>query len=280
MKPAAVQALRRTLAADRPAFGLWVTLDSPSVTEMAVALGLDWVVVDAEHGHLDWKHVAEHLRAAVRSDTVALVRIAELNAGLIKRALDVGADGVVIPWVESAEQLARAVSYCRYPPEGVRGIGAERATAWGQALAEHAGTANEHVLVVPIIETVRGAAAVSEMCAVPGVDLFWFGPADFSASAGHRGQWEGPGVADEIVRLKDVLRRAGKACGVMATSDADVRRRLDQGFRLIGLGADAGLLIRALRTSLSAVGRERVMRADLAVTQSGPLAPRAEAPAR
>jgi phosphoglycerate dehydrogenase-like enzyme/2-keto-3-deoxy-L-rhamnonate aldolase RhmA len=197
------------------------------------------------------------------------VRIAELNGGLIKRALDVGADGVVVPWVESAEQLARAVSFARYPPEGVRGIGAERATAWGQALAEHAGTANEHVLVVPIIETVRGAAAVPAMCEVPGVELFWFGPADFSASAGFRGQWEGPGVADEILQLKDVLRRAGKACGVMATGDADVRRRIDQGFRAIGLGADAGLLIRALRTSLAAVGRDRVMRADLEAPRMG-----------
>ena len=74
MKTAACQALRRTLAADRPAFGLWVTLDSPAVTEMAVALGLDWVVIDAEHGHLDWKEIAEHIRATVRSDTVALVR--------------------------------------------------------------------------------------------------------------------------------------------------------------------------------------------------------------
>src|SRR5215510_6655950 len=120
MKPAAIQALRRTLAADRPAFGLWVTLESPSITEMAVALGLDWVVIDAEHGHFDWKDITNHLRAAVRSDTVALVRVAELNGGLIKRALDVGADGVVIPWVESAEQLERAVSYVRYPPEGLR----------------------------------------------------------------------------------------------------------------------------------------------------------------
>src|SRR5213595_1328722 len=122
MKTSAIRSLRRKLAADQPTIGLWVTLESPSITEMAVALGLDWVVIDAEHGSLDWKDITEHLRAAVRSETVALVRIAELNGGLIKRALDVGADGVVVPWVESAEQLARAVSYARYPPEGVRGI--------------------------------------------------------------------------------------------------------------------------------------------------------------
>src|SRR5882672_2189622 len=77
MKTAAIQALRRKLAADKPVFGLWVTLESPSITEMAVALGMDWVVIDAEHGHLDWKEIIEHLRTTARSETVALVRIAE-----------------------------------------------------------------------------------------------------------------------------------------------------------------------------------------------------------
>src|SRR5919198_5597264 len=111
MKPSAVHTLRRKLSADPPAYGLWVTLESSSVTEMAVAAGVDWVVIDAEHGSLDWKEVLEHVRATVRSRTVALVRLAELNGGLVKRALDIGADGVVVPWVESAEQLARAVSF-------------------------------------------------------------------------------------------------------------------------------------------------------------------------
>src|SRR5215210_3948795 len=128
MKTAAIQALRRKLAADAPAFGMWVTLESPSITEMAVALGADWVVIDAEHGHLDWKEIVEHLRATVRSETVALVRIAELNGGLIKRTLDIGADGVVIPWIETPEQLEQAVRFSQYPLEETRGIGAERAT--------------------------------------------------------------------------------------------------------------------------------------------------------
>src|SRR6187401_2318643 len=154
MKTSAIRALRRKLAADKPVLGLWVTLESPSITEMAVALGLDWVVIDAEHGHLDWKEIIEHVRATVRSDTVALVRLAELNGGLVKRALDIGADGVVMPWVESEEQLEAAVRFARYPLDGARGIGAERATAWGQALGEHAAAANDDVFVVPIIETV------------------------------------------------------------------------------------------------------------------------------
>ncbi|HEX3150819.1 MAG TPA: aldolase/citrate lyase family protein [Gemmataceae bacterium] len=265
MKLSALQKLRRTWAANQPTFGLWVTLEAPSITEMAVALGMDWVVIDAEHGHLDWKEITEHIRATVRSDTVALVRIAELNGGLIKRALDIGADGVVIPWIETVEQLEQAVRYARYPLEGVRGIGAERATAWGQALVEHTATANENVLVVPIIETVRGAATAPAMAHVDGVELFFFGPADFSASAGHRGQWEGPGIAEQILALKDMLRRAGKQCGVVATSDADVQRRIAQGFRAIALGMDTGMLIRSLRASLGAIGRDRPMRADWSV---------------
>jgi phosphoglycerate dehydrogenase-like enzyme/2-keto-3-deoxy-L-rhamnonate aldolase RhmA len=278
MKTAAIQKLRRKLAADEPVFGMWVTLESPSITEMAVALGLDWVVIDAEHGHLDWKEIVEHLRAAVRSETVALVRIAELNGGLIKRALDIGADGIVVPWVETAEQLKQAVAYARYPLEGLRGIGAERATGWGQCIAEHAAEANEHVLVVPIIETVKAAQHAPQMCQVDGVELFLFGPADFSSTAGYRGQWEGPGVAEQILATKDVILRAGKHCGVLATSPENLLQRQSQGFRVLGVGFDAGLLLRSLRASLAIVGRDRPMRAsfDVQAISAAPLCPPSE----
>src|SRR5947208_13110447 len=116
MKAPALRALRQQLAADHPVYGLWVTLEAPSITEMAVAMGLDWVVIDAEHGHLDWKEIVEHIRAAVRSDTVSLVRLTEHSISLVKRALDIGADGVVIPWMETAEQLREAMAFAQYPP--------------------------------------------------------------------------------------------------------------------------------------------------------------------
>src|SRR6478672_9311177 len=247
MKLSALQKLRRTWADDQPTFGLWVTLESASISEMAAALGLDWIVIDAEHGHLDWKEIVEHLRATVRSDCVALVRVAECNVGLIKRALDIGADGVVIPWVESSEQLREAVAFAHYPPDGVRGIGAERATCWGQCFVEHTAEANENVLVVPIIESVRGGRNIRDLLRVEGVDVFWFGPADYSSSAGFKGQWEGPGVAEEILRMKDLVLAAGKKCGVIATSDTNIAERRTQGFGMIGVGLDGGLLLRSLR---------------------------------
>ena len=117
MKISAIKNLRAKLSRDEPVLGLWVGLESTAITEMAVALGLDWVVIDAEHGQLDWKEIADHLRATVRSDTVALVRVAELDRGLIKRALDLGADGIVIPWIETTEQLARAVAFAHAEAE-------------------------------------------------------------------------------------------------------------------------------------------------------------------
>jgi 2-keto-3-deoxy-L-rhamnonate aldolase RhmA len=129
-------------------------------------------------------------------------------------------------------------------------------------MAEHAAEANDHVLVVPMIETVAAAAEVPRMCEVEGSEIFFFGPADFSASAGHRGQWEGPGVAAQLLAMKDTLRRAGKQVGLLSTSHEDLQRRIDQGFRMVGLGADAGLLIRSLRAALAAVGREREMRLE------------------
>jgi 2-keto-3-deoxy-L-rhamnonate aldolase RhmA len=257
MKTAALKRLREKLAADEAVYGLWVTLESASISEMAVALGLDWVVVDAEHGHLDWKEILEHLRATVRSDTVVLVRVAELNAGLIKRALDIGADGVVVPWIETAEQLKQAVAFATYPPEGVRGIGAERATCWGQCFAQHTQEANENVMVIPIIESVKGGLNLPSLLQVGGVEIFFFGPADYSSSAGFRGQWEGPGVAGQILALKNTVRAAGKFCGVVATGNENLLERRREGFQMLGLGLDSGLLLRGLREALAAAGCDR-----------------------
>lgn len=257
MKTKALQRFRGKLARDESVCGLWVTLESASITEMAVALGLDWVVIDAEHGHLDWKDINEHVRAGSRSDTVVLVRLAERSTSLTKRALDIGADGVVIPWIETAEELREAVRDCRYPPEGRRGIGGERATVWGQCFAEHTAEANENVLVVPLIESVGAVSNVAEMCEVEGVDAFFFGPADFSATAGFRGQWEGPGVAQQILDLKDTINSTDRHCGVLATGIDNLCERVEQGFRMPGLGTDAGLLCRSLHQSLQAINRDR-----------------------
>jgi 2-keto-3-deoxy-L-rhamnonate aldolase RhmA/quercetin dioxygenase-like cupin family protein len=261
MKVAAIQRLRAKLQSGSPVYGLWITLESPSICEMAVALGLDWVTVDAEHGHLDWKEIVEHVRAAVRSDTVVLVRLAENSPALIKRALDIGADGVIIPWIETVAELEAAVAAATYPPNGLRGVGAERATCWGQCFIEHTAEADANVLVVPIIESVRAVQNIAQLARVKGADLFFFGPADLSSTAGFPGEWEGPGVGELILHAKDTLRDAGKHCGIVATDDANLAQRREQGFSVLGLGLDAGLLLRSLHSTLASQGRDRRIRA-------------------
>ena len=235
MKSDAIGKLRGKLKAGEGVYGLWVTLESPSITEMAVALGLDWVVIDAEHGHLDWGDIVGHIRATVRSNTVVLVRVSDLDIGLIKRSLDIGADGVVVPWVESAEQLREAVSFAHYPPAGLRGIGAERATCWGRCFTSSVEEANENVLVIPIVETVQGGRNIEQICQVPGVEIIWLGPADYSSTAGYPGQWEGPGVAQELLAIKETIRAHQKHCGLIATSDENLEMRREQGFTAIGV---------------------------------------------
>ena len=137
--------LKKKLANRQTTCGLWVTLESPTITEIAVTLGLDWVVIDAEHGHLDFKELMEHIRATRNSDTAPLVRIQEVEQGLIKRVLDIGAAGIVVPQVFSADEVDQAIRFAKYPPWGVRGVGTERATRWGLGLKSDTLSANSRV---------------------------------------------------------------------------------------------------------------------------------------
>jgi len=247
------QRLKEKLRGGHPTFGLWITLGSTAVIEIAVHLGLDWVCIDTEHGDLDFRDVSGHLAAAARSSTVTLVRVQEIEQGVIKRVLDLGADGVIIPQVRTAEEVEQAVRFAKYPPRGVRGIGAERATMWGKAL-QRARLANQDTMVIPIIEHVEAAKNIDSILKVTDVDALFFGPADFSASAGYPGEWEGPGVAQEILRVKERIRAAGLSCGVMATNAENGRIRLEQGFQMIGVGADCSLLMRSISAMTEALG--------------------------
>jgi 2-keto-3-deoxy-L-rhamnonate aldolase RhmA len=248
------QKLKQRLKSGETTFGLWVTLESPTLTEIAVHLGLDWVCIDTEHGHLDLKEVLEHLRATSRSATASLVRVQEIEQGVIKRVLDLGADGVIVPQIRSADEVERAVYFAKYPPRGFRGIGGERATYWGKGLSR-ARTANEHTLVIPLIETIDAGRNIDSIMNVPYVDAFFFGPADYSASAGYPGEWEGPGVAEELLRIKERIRNRRFPCGIMATDLKNGQERVQQGFQMVGIGADVGLLIRAMTEMMQGLGK-------------------------
>ena len=245
--------LRGRLQAGETSYGLWITMESPALAELAVALGLDWVCIDMEHGHLDYGNVVQHLRALRNSDVSAVVRVPDTNISTIKRALDLGAHGVILPLVRSAADLELGFRFGRYPPRGVRGVGGERAVTWGLGLEEYLSFADQETLIIPLIETRDAVDHIDEILAVPGLETLFFGPADLSASQGYLGQWEGPGVAEQILDVRARAAARGIGAGVMATSVDDAVRRRDQGFRLVGLGSDAALLIRSVNAALLAL---------------------------
>jgi 2-keto-3-deoxy-L-rhamnonate aldolase RhmA len=246
--------LRAKFKSNRPAFGLWVTLETPTVTEIAAELGLDWVCIDMEHGCLDYKDVVQHVRAAKGSDTTVVVRVPAITIDTIKRCLDLGTDGVLLPLVRSAGDLEEGMQYARYPGRGVRGIGGERSMRWGLKLEEYVALANRETLVIPLIETAQASDNMTDILAVPGLEAIFMGPADLSSSRGYLGQWEGPGVAEDILRILELARDAGIATGIMATDNDDITRRSEQGFHMVGLGSDIGMILRQLRPTIKDLG--------------------------
>jgi 2-keto-3-deoxy-L-rhamnonate aldolase RhmA len=136
---------------------------------------------------------------------------------------------------------------------GVRGVGGERAYAWGLGTREYLAGADEQTLVIPLIETPGALQEIEGILSLPGLEAIFFGPADLSATHGGLGQWEGPGIAARILAVRELAARRGIAAGIIGQSIEDAQVRRDQGFGMVGLGADAGLLIRALKAALEGV---------------------------
>ena len=241
-----VNPLRSKLRAGQQTYGVWVTLESATVTELAADVGLDWICIDMEHGSLSWRDALDHMRAAKGSDLSVIVRVPAISVDTIKRALDLGAHGVLLPLVNQAEELQAAFSHARYPLAGKRGLGGERAVRWGAAVQDYVATANTETMVIPVIETAEAVANSAAILAVEGLEAIFFGPSDMSQSYGHMAVWEGPGIAAEIARIQGLATRAGIVSGVIGTGEADIARRVSEGFQMIGLGSDASLLSRKL----------------------------------
>lgn len=250
------EAFRQMLDRDETAYGLWVTSEASSVTEIAGVLGLDWICVDMEHGYLDYRDIQGHLTAARGTNLTVLVRPPSQELEPIKRALDVGAHGVIVPLINTAEEARAASQHVYYPPIGRRGIGGERSVTWGLELEDYVRNANKDLLFVPMIETQTGYENLDDIMSVEGVEAIFLGPGDLSASRGAVGDWEGPGVAE--INL-DILKRArgrGIHAGIVARGTDEAMMRRDQGFGMVALGSDVGLLIRQIRSMTQALDRD------------------------
>jgi 4-hydroxy-2-oxoheptanedioate aldolase len=237
---------KRALAGARPLLGLWSALGSPAATEILADAGLDWILIDTEHAPTELPGVAEQLRVLLPSTTSAVVRPAWNDAVLIKRILDLGAQTLLIPYVQSREEAERAVAATRYPPDGIRGVASvQRANRYGR-ISDYFSRANEEMCVVVQLETRAALDDLESIAAVEGVDAVFVGPSDLAASLGHPGRPSHPAVRDAI---EGACRRAwaiGKPIGILAPLEDEARAFLTMGFRFVALGSDIVTLRRGV----------------------------------
>ena len=233
---------KRRLLEGEVCFGAAVTLADPCVTEIMCGSRYDFLVLDAEHAPHDCQTLQHHLIAAAGSQTTCIVRVTWNHKGLIKRALDMGAGGVIVPMVKSTEDVRQAVAACMYPPTGIRGFGPRRASGYGR-IADYAETANDDVIVWAQIERVEAVEQIDEILAVPGLTGVYLGRCDLSGSMGILGQIRHPRVSEAVDHVIVRAREAGVPVGMGGpVSGEDARELIGKGMQFFTIGGDWGFL--------------------------------------
>jgi len=249
MSPSFRERLRRR---DR-LVGTLLGLPSPELAEIAADAGFDWLFVDMEHGALEARDVMRIVQA-VREPCACLVRVPETSEMGVKKALDTGAAGIIVPHVDGAADAAQAVHWSKYPPEGGRSVGFTRSNRYGVRFRENVATANAETVVVAQVEHIDGVRAIEAILAVRGVDAVFIGPFDLSASLGKPGRLDDPEVKGAIGAVAAACARAAVPIGIFSAGAAGALAALEEGFTLVCAGVETGLyaeaaagLVRALK---------------------------------
>lgn len=229
--------LRDALKDGKPLIGTLLTVSSPEVAEALALLGFDWIFIDLEHGSLS---ILEAQRAiqAVANRSLTLVRVPDGTPENIKRVLETGCSGIIVPMVSSEEYAHRIVALAKYPPMGTRSVGLGRAQGYGLRFAEYLATANAETSVVVQIEHCDAVANVDQILAVPGIDAIFVGPYDLSNSMGLVGQVNHPDVAASIDKVRAACARTNSPMGIYCSNADQARKEIDAGARLIAVGTD------------------------------------------
>ena len=235
----------RLLRGDR-LLGTMITLPSPEVTELMAAVGFDWLFLDAEHSTLEARELQAMLQGAGAA-MPCLVRVPAVAQIPIKKALDIGAAGIIVPQVNTVAQAEHVVRLAKYPPAGARGVGVGRAQGYGLRLSDYLATANDQVAVVVQAEHIDAVAQIDAIVGVAGIDAVLVGPYDLSASLGRTGDLEHPDVVAAIDRITQACLRAGVRLGIFGASAEAVRPYMDKGYTLIVAGLDTLLLGQAAK---------------------------------
>jgi 2-keto-3-deoxy-L-rhamnonate aldolase RhmA len=237
-------AFRRRLAAGDLLVGTLLTLPAPELAEIAADAGFDWLFLDMEHGALEAGDVLR-LVQAVREPCACLVRIPENREMWVKKALDTGADGIIVPHVNGPDEAARAVHWAKYPPEGGRSVGFSRANRYGARFQENVETANAATAVVAQVEHIDGVRAIDAILEVPGVDAVFIGPYDLSASLGKPGRIQDADVRAAIGTVAAACTARRVPVGLFAAALPAAAKAVEEGYTLVCAGLDIGLYGRA-----------------------------------
>jgi 2-keto-3-deoxy-L-rhamnonate aldolase RhmA len=244
-----INPFRKALESGRPLAGIWSMLNSSNVVEGLGWAGFDWLLIDAEHSPVSLADATSHLRAISNSPTVPIVRPAWNDMVLLKQYLDIGAQTIMLPYVQNAKEARQAVSGMRYPPDGHRGYaGMHRASRFGYD-ADYVHRAAEALFLIVQIETVSGLSNVEEIAEVNGVDAVFFGPGDLSASMGFLGKPGDAGVTSEIEKAAKKVKAIGKSVGVLAPNPDLASHYISAGFDFVSVTTDAALLFGQARAT-------------------------------
>jgi 2-dehydro-3-deoxyglucarate aldolase len=231
--------------------GAFICLPVPESAEIFAELGFDWLILDTEHGPYDIS-TAQHMLQAVGGRCPCVVRVPSTEEVWIKKALDIGADGVLVPLVNTPETAARAAAACRYAPEGVRGMGGARAHRYGLGFSEYVARANRSIVTIIQAEHIAAVENIDAILRVPGIDAVFIGPYDLSASMGKPGRLQDPEVLAAVRTVRDAVLAAGLPLGIYCAEAAAARDYIRQGFTLIGLSTDLNFLTRTAAAALAA----------------------------
>lgn len=236
----------RLARADRPQIGLWVCSGSPIMAEITAGSGVDWVLIDAEHSPNGLESILAQLYAVSAYPVAPVVRVPIGDTVIIKQVLDLGAQNLLVPMVDSAAHAAELVRAIRYPAGGVRGVGASlaRSSRWNR-VPGYLGGASSTISLTVQVESAAAVAAVDEILAVDGVDAIFVGPADLAASMGRLGEPSHPDVVEAVLTALRAAAAAGKPAGVNAFVPEEAERYLAAGASFVAVGADVAILARA-----------------------------------
>jgi 2-keto-3-deoxy-L-rhamnonate aldolase RhmA len=248
--------LRARLRERVPLVGTLVTLDSSETAEVLVGCGLDWLFIDMEHAPVLGTAAVQRLVQAVGGRAHTLVRVPENSSTWIKKVLDVGCDGIIVPHVDGAEDARRAVRAARYPPLGERSVGITRAHGYGLRFAEYMATADQEVVVVAQVEHADAVNRIEEIVDVDGVGAVFVGPYDLSGSLGVLGQLEHGAVRAAIGQVRKACERRAMPFGIYTPTADAARAERERGTSLIAVGSDVSFLAGAVSQALDTIGRQ------------------------